>query len=125
MHQPKETLPIQMEGDGVIMRSTPWGGMAANFQQMPGGLDLTPMFRGLPDDACQCPHWGYVIEGSVHVGYTDGSEETVRAGDVYHWPAGHTVSFTEDAQFVEFSPEHEMAAVVGHVQAQAAAAAGA
>jgi hypothetical protein len=24
----------------------------------PAGLDTTPLFKGLPDDLCQCPHWG-------------------------------------------------------------------
>jgi hypothetical protein len=22
-------------------------------------FDATPLLKGLPDDQCQCPHWGY------------------------------------------------------------------
>jgi hypothetical protein len=37
-------------------------GMAAEYVQLPAGADFTPMLEGLPDDMCQCPHWGYVSE---------------------------------------------------------------
>lgn len=32
--------------------------------------------------------WGTVLRGSIHVRFADGSEETVRAGQVYYWPPG-------------------------------------
>ncbi len=118
MHQPKEELPVTMEGDGLSVRLVGWGDTAISFMQMPAGLDLTPALAGLPDDSCQCPHWGYVLEGAVHVRYSDGKEETVNTGDVYYWPAGHTVWFDEDTKFVEFSPEGGMREVLDHVQRQ-------
>ena len=81
-----------MEGGGVSVRLVGWDGTAVSFMQMPAGMDFTPRaLEGLPDDLCQCPHWGYVLEGAVHVRYADGEQETVEAGDVYHWPVGHTV----------------------------------
>ena len=30
-------------------------------------IDATEMTRGLVDDRCQCPHWGYVFKGQTHV----------------------------------------------------------
>lgn len=116
MHQPKESLPVTLEGGGVSVGLIGWGETAISFMQMPAGMDLTPALAGMPGDLCQCPHWGYVLEGAVHVRYTSGDEETVEAGDVYYWPAGHTVWFDENTKFVEFSPEKEMREVLAHIQ---------
>ena len=38
--------------------NTSWAGLAVGLIEMPAGTDFTPLFEGLPDDACQCPHWG-------------------------------------------------------------------
>lgn len=119
MHQTKEELPVTMEGGGVSVRLACWGDTAMSFMQMPAGMDFTPVLEGMPDNLCQCPHWGYVVEGAVHVRYADGEQETVETGDVYHWPAGHTAWFDEDTKFVEFSPEGEMREVQEHIQRQA------
>jgi ethanolamine utilization protein EutQ (cupin superfamily) len=118
MHQQKEELPVTPEGGGVSVGLVGWDGTAISFMQMPAGSDLTPALKGMPDDLRQCPHWGYVLEGAVHVRYTDGEEETVEAGDVYYWPPGHTVWFDEDTKFVEFSPEGGMGEVLDHVERQ-------
>ncbi|WP_047864874.1 cupin domain-containing protein [Rubrobacter aplysinae] len=118
MHQRKEELPVTMEDGGLSVRLTGWGNTAVTFMQMPAGVDLTPALAGLPEDLCQCPHWGYVLEGAVHVRYADGEEETVERGNVYYWPAGHTVWFDEDTKYVEFSPEAGMRDVLEHVTHQ-------
>ena len=44
----------------------------------PGRRRLHAAVQGLPDDLCQCPHWGYVTAGSITVRYADGTEETTR-----------------------------------------------
>ncbi len=44
----------------------------------PAGTVVAPLFQGLPDDRCQCPHWGYVIKGELR--YRFASHEV--AGDV-------------------------------------------
>ena len=61
----------------------------------------------LPDDRCQCPHWGYVIKGRMRYQYSD-HEETYSAGDVYYAPAGHTPILEAGCQYVEFSPTDEL-----------------
>jgi hypothetical protein len=75
MHQLTHDLPVTMEAPGTKMSDANWGGMAVGYRELPAGTDFTPLLEGLPDDACQCPHWGYVIKGAVHVRYTDGTEE--------------------------------------------------
>jgi hypothetical protein len=61
------------------------------------------MFAGLPDGACQEPHWGYVLSGSVTMRYTDGSSETLRAGQAYYIRPGHNAHVDEDVDLVEFT----------------------
>ena len=51
-----------------------------------------------------CPHWGYVLKGTIRVHYTDGREETLRLGELYYLRPGHVPVFEEDSAFVEFSP---------------------
>jgi hypothetical protein len=65
--------------------------------------DLTPLFVGLPDDRCQCEHWGYVFEGKVVFHTANGDEEFV-GGDSYFVGPGHTPSLFAGTSLVEFSP---------------------
>jgi hypothetical protein len=71
----------------------------------PGGADA---FKGLPDDACQTPHWGYLLKGSFRLRYTDGSEALVQAGEAYYAPPGHQYEALDDCETVEFSPTKEL-----------------
>ena len=42
-------------------------GYTVNFVTFREDIDATPLLKGLPDDRCQCPHWGYVLKGKAHV----------------------------------------------------------
>jgi hypothetical protein len=66
MRESTKDLPVAMEAPGMTVRNVIWGETAIGCLELPAGTDFTPMFKGLPDDACQCPHWGYVIKGAVH-----------------------------------------------------------
>ncbi len=50
--------------------------------------------------------------------YADGKEETVRAGEAYYWPPGHTVRVDEDYESVEFSPSRPMNDIIAHLKAK-------
>jgi hypothetical protein len=67
---------------------------------------LHPLFKGLPDDRCQCPHWGYVLKGRMRIRYPD-HEEIIEAGDAYYMVPGHLPFIEEDTEVVEFSPMGE------------------
>ena len=84
------------------------GEMHIAFETMPAQFppDESP-FKGLPDDRCQCDHWGFLFKGSFHVSYTDGTEEVVRAGDAYHLRPGHFVQTIEPVELLEISPAAE------------------
>jgi hypothetical protein len=115
MHQFTHELPVMLEAPGTTVRNATLGGMAVGYLELPAGTDFTPLFEGLPDDACQCPHWGYVIRGAVHLRYTDGTEEVTGAGAVFYWPAGHTAWVDEDTALIDFSPEDAFAIVGAHI----------
>ncbi|MFH1688324.1 MAG: cupin domain-containing protein [bacterium] len=111
----KEDLPIALELPVAKFRVAEWGDKALAYVELAAGADATPLLAGLPDDICQCPHWGYILKGAIHVRYRDGEEEICRAGDMFHWPAGHTVWVKEDTAFVEFSPKKELKEVYNHI----------
>ena len=83
------------------------GGFTVAFERYSEDVDLAPVFAGLPDDRCQCEHWGYVLTGSVSF-RTAAGEETFNAGDAYYVAPGHTPVLTRGTEVVEFSPTIEL-----------------
>src|SRR5690348_3110251 len=78
-------------------------GYTIAFETFREDADATPLFRGLPDDRCQSPHWGYVIAGKVTFLYADRAEIYL-AGDAYYAPPGHIPVVEAGTEVVEFSP---------------------
>ncbi len=91
------------------------GGMSVGYMEVPGPADFTPMFKGLPDDMCSSPHWGYVLDGSLKIRYPGGKEETVKAGEVFYWPAPHTGIVEKNVKFIDFSPDGKFNVVMDHL----------
>ncbi|WP_152270336.1 cupin domain-containing protein [Agriterribacter humi] len=113
----KEAIPVRMESPGTVMRSLPgYGGMTVAFNEMPAGTDIGPLLEGLEHNSCQCPHWGYVVEGAVLIKYDDGTEEKLNAGDVFYLPPGHTAIVEKDLKMIDFSPEDELKKVMEHIE---------
>ena len=81
--------------------------MVIALEHWNAGLDTGEMFADLPDGACQEPHWGYIVSGSVTMRYTDGTTETLRAGDAYYIRPGHNAHVDEDVDLVEFTRADE------------------
>jgi hypothetical protein len=95
-------IAIAMEVPEGTVRYVEWGGMTVELGKFKKTLDPGPVFKGLPDDRCQCPHWGYVIKGQLRYRFAD-REEVYKAGDVYYAAPGH-LPVIEAAEYVEFSP---------------------
>ncbi len=87
-------------------------GYTIGFETYHEDSDPAELFRGLPDDRCQCPHWGVVLRGTLVYRYADGSEETIEAGEAYYAKPGHLPVFLAGAEIVEFSPTAEFAETV-------------
>lgn len=122
MHIAKEEIPAKIAIPGATARQVPdFGdatgtkGMAGEYFSLGAGTDIAPLLKGLKDDTCQAPHWGYVIAGEVVVSYSNGSNETCATNDLFFWPAGHSVRVVQDAELVLFSPEREHTAVMDHM----------
>ena len=112
----KEDIPVSMQTEDSIMRFIPgYGGMTIGYNEIPAGTDITPLLQGLENDSCHCPHWGYLIDGSIRVKYDDGKEELINTGDVFYLPPGHTAIVEKDMKFLDFSPEKEMHEVMEHM----------
>ena len=78
-------------------------GYTVGFESYSEDSDPAELFKGLPDDRCQSPHWGYVLRGKVAFRYAD-REELYEEGDAYYAPPGHTPLFYAGTEVVEFSP---------------------
>jgi hypothetical protein len=100
------------------------GGYTVGFETYTEDADLTPFFKDLPDDRCQCAHWGYVIKGRLTFKFAD-RDETYEAGDAYYAPPGHTPVLYAGTEVVEFSPteelQHTLEAVTRNMEAMSAA----
>jgi hypothetical protein len=100
----------------VLDRAEDVEGYTINFVSFREDIDATPLYKGLPDDRCQCPHWGYVLNGAVTFRYADG-EETIEAGEAYYIPPGHVpVKHAPGTELVMFSPAEELAVTEAAMQ---------
>ena len=116
----KDDIPVRLDVPGARARQLSDFGEAsgtfgAEFFSLGTGTDIAPLLQGLPDDACQAPHWGYVISGELVVTYTDGAVDRCADGDLFHWPPGHSVRVERDAEVILFSPQHEHLEVIDHM----------
>lgn len=114
----REAAQIQIDEGGVEVRTDELGGeMTVSFIRVPAGWDLGPLLVGLPDDLCQCPHWGYLLRGRLRLAKKDG-EEVIDAGQAFYWSPGHAPMALEDSEYVEFSPTAEFNVLTDHLRAQ-------
>lgn len=110
--------PVVIEGGGIEVRLREiGGGMSTSFIRLPQGADLGPAVKGLPDDACQCPHWGYILKGRLQMRTRQG-DQVYEAGQAVYWAPGHVPVALEDTEYVDFSPTQEFNEVVEHIKAQ-------
>jgi hypothetical protein len=109
---------VQLEGLDVRLEHLE-GGYSVCFESHTADADLGALFRGLPDDRCPLPRWGYVVKGKVGFVFPD-RKETFEAGDAYYVPPGHVPVHYAGAEIVEFSPtdvlEKTMKVVMSNLQ---------
>src|SRR3989441_682174 len=89
-------------------RHTEIDGYRVSFTSFREDIDATPLMKGLPDDRCQCPHWGYVVSGRMTFRFAD-HDEVFEAGDAFYAPPGHVpVKHEPGSEVVFFSPSEEL-----------------
>jgi hypothetical protein len=101
----KDDLPVIAMGPGEA-QCAQWEGFLIEFARVPAGFppggDIA--WQGLPNNLCQCPHWGYLIKGKALLRLADGTETMINGGDLYHCPPGHKLYAVQDFELIEFNP---------------------
>ncbi len=85
-------------------------GYEFSFLSLREPTDMAPLLKGLPDDRCPCPHWGYVFEGKLTFTFADHTE-VFGAGDAFYVEAGHTPATEAGTDYILISPAEQSAAV--------------
>ena len=121
----KNDIPVKFDVPGAVTRQADGfgdpsasGSLSGEYFSLASGTDIAPLLAGLEGNACQAPHWGYILGGELVVSYTDGTEETCSTNDLFYWPPGHSVRVTADAEVILFSPYVEHSQVLEHMLAQ-------
>jgi hypothetical protein len=106
----KDTAPNVEDVGPVADRYDDVLGYRIDFLHFRPEMDGAALLKGLPDDRCIAPHWGYVIKGEISFHFPD-HVETYPAGAAFYVPPGHTPSNTADTEYVQFSPSEQLAVV--------------
>ena len=113
------SAPQRQEAGPVVDLRDELDGYTASFTSLLEDIDATPFMKGLPDDRCQAPHWGYLFSGKIVVHYRDRSE-TVEGGQAYYIEPGHAIEFLEDSEALEFTPTEALEQTFAAVRRNAA-----
>ena len=108
LHGSKSDLPRTVDVEELTIWETDWGDMHVNITTCHKLLDITPLLKGLPDNKCQCPHWGMILKGRKVVKYSD-REEVLKEGDAYYMSPGHTTVTDAGTEWLEVSPKDQLA----------------
>ena len=110
-----ETLEGSFEGHYEELE-----GYTVGFETYFEDSDIGPLFAGLPNDRCQCPHWGVVLKGTLIYKYGDGTQDVITAGEAYYARPDHTPVLGKDTEVIEFSPTDQLRETIEVVTKNAA-----
>jgi hypothetical protein len=111
-----DDLNPELEGPGVEIRRSDSDGLATCLIRLDAGVKTDPLFAGLPEDRCQCAHWGYIITGTMRVHSADGARDYV-AGETYYWKPGHNLEAVSDTEYLEITRSEEYDGLMAHCRA--------
>lgn len=121
----KADAPIAIDEPVIEGRYVELDGYTVGYETHKADMDPGPLFEGLPDNRCQCPHWGVVVAGRVIFRYPD-HDEVYQAGDAYYGRPGHLPLMFAGTELIEFSPTDALNATMAVIgkNLEAAKAAG-
>ena|SRR5581483_5734099 len=120
----KDEAPLLVDEAEITGRYVELDDYTVAYESFHTEFDPAPLFRGLPDDRCQCAHWGIVVAGKLEMRYADRTE-IYTAGDTYYAAPGHLPWPHTGSEVIEFSPTsalQDTMTVVGANMAAASAA---
>jgi hypothetical protein len=117
----KDEAPVVADVEVLTSRHMQLDDFTVVFEEYHVDADAAAAFRGLPDDRCQCPHWGVVVSGELLLRYAD-DEDIFRAGDAFVARPGHVPVVTAGTEIIEFSPSVELEETLRVVYANMTAA---
>jgi hypothetical protein len=104
----RDSAPQHQDAGPVVDLREELDGYTVSFTSLLEDIDATPFMKGLPDDRCQCPQWGYVFKGKMTARYAD-RDEVFEVGDAFYIPPGHVpVKNEPGTEFLWFSPSEEL-----------------
>ena len=111
-----------MELEGYEGHFGELGDFTVGFETYTADADLAELFKGLPEDRCQCPHWGVVLKGRLK--YTDRRRRDDRSRRARRTtsPPGHLPYLYAGTEVVEFSPTEELQKTLEVIEKNMAAA---
>ena len=99
-----EQLPLVFEDGLTEGRLANWGELTVTYERWQGPQDLSSLHRGLPNDRCQSPHWGYLLRGQLRVLFPD-KEKVIQSGQAFYLAPDHSLIVNQDAEVIHFSPK--------------------
>jgi len=99
----KADAQVTLDEPEIEGRYAELDGYTVAFETHKADIDPAPLFQGLPQDRCQCPHWGVVLSGRIVFRYAD-HDEVYTAGDAYYGAPGHLPLLFAGTELIEFSP---------------------
>ena len=103
----KFDAPDAMEMEGYEGHFGELDGYTVGFETYTADADLSALFKGLPGDRCQCPHWGVVLKGKLKYRGADG-DTVIEAGEAYYVGPGHLPFLYAGTEVIEFSPTKQL-----------------
>ena len=83
---------IAGRGHGMLeCRTEELGGYIVEFSSFREDADATPLFKGLPDDRCQSPHWGYVDQRQADLQLSPTTRRPTRRATPTTAPRAHSL----------------------------------
>jgi hypothetical protein len=111
----KSEAPLAIDEPLITGRYVELADYTVAYESFHTEYDPAPLFAGLPEDRCQCVHWGIVVSGKLEMRYADHTE-IYSAGDSYVATPGHLPwphAGTEVVEFSETAALQETMQVVG------------
>ena len=112
----KDEAPLLVDEPEITGRYVELADHTVAYESFHTDMDPAALFRGLPDDRCQCPHYGVVVSGRLEMRYADRTE-VFEAGDAYVAAPGHVPWPHAGTEVVEFSPTDALQATLAVVGA--------